>query len=432
MRTNLVSKNNGPNLFSHRLTLTGMALLLIAVATTPLIAAESEPFNWQEASGALDSLPFSHRYKDSIYQAFSIKYPSPSLRSLGDQSFTSGETLVYDIGWGLFKAGYVLLTATPDTAHHAIRLGGKAISRGFVSTFYRTRDYMLSTIDARGFYPIFFEQHLREGKHFKADHWTLFDHEHDSVYIHEGKLKTLPIPKFTNDFLSIFYYIRSLSFSPGDTFSLPICVDKKVRTINFTCTIHDTVEAVGRIIPCLVIQPRISSDNGAFNRKSSLEVWVSDDSRKIPVKIKSKISLGSITAKLIYDSGPLVRPGTTGSPAKISRRDSARMPVDSPVSGESAKKTGTGLGRDSMKSGDSNAPLLGYKRDSTPLKDLPGQIDSTINKHPVKDDGEGDGNVQHRAAPVTDTGTGSLRLSRMDGNGTPVADIFGPVPVPPH
>ena len=275
--------------------------------------------NWQEAARFVDTLKFNKTFIDSVKGAFNVVFPASPLRSVPEQSFARGEVLVYDIGWGPFRAGYVVLTAEPDDATRTIRLNGKALSRGIVSTFYRMRDNVVSTVDADGLYPLFFEEHLREGKRYKADNWILFDHLRDSAHINDSKLPAMSSSKFTNDYLSIFYYLRSRTFGPGDTFSLPICVDKKLRTINFFCKGRDTMDINGKAIACLDILPRISDDKGTFNKKNGFEIWLTDDAIKMPIKIKSKIKLGSINARLIFAFRPKRQPVQ----AALHRRDSA-------------------------------------------------------------------------------------------------------------
>jgi hypothetical protein len=322
-------------------------LVIFAVPKAGWCGEEEADLNWQQASRFVDTLPFKKSIIDSIKKSYQVVFPASPLRKVPDQSFSLGEILVYDVGWGPFKAGYVVLTAEPDGATRTIRLDGKALSRGFVSTFYRMRDNVVSTVDADGLYPLFFEQHLREGKHFKADTWILFDHLRDSVHIKDGQLKNLGAARFTNDYLSIFYYLRSLTFGPGDTFSLPICVDKRLRSINFWCKSRDTIEMEGKAIPCLRIVPRISDDKGTFNKKNGFEVWLSDDAVKMPVKIKSKISLGSINAKLVYAFRPL-RPSL---PAVVRRRDSAHGADTAPL--RSVRKHDSSRSAETLKAPDS-------------------------------------------------------------------------------
>jgi hypothetical protein len=309
----------------YRAAFFSFLLLPFAAGFFEAYAAEDGE-NWQEAARFVDTLQFHKPFIDSVKAAFGVEFPAAPMRQVAEQSFSRGETLVYDIGWGPFKAGYVVLTTEPDDASRTLRICGKALSRGFVSTFYRMRDNVISTVDAAGLYPLFFEQHLREGKHYKADTWILFDHERGEVHINDGKQLSMSAPKFTNDYLSIFYFLRSRTFGPGDTVTLPICVDKKLRTISCICKGRDTVDMDDKRIPCLDILPRISDDKGTFNKKNGFEVWLSDDAIKMPIKIKSKISLGSITARLIYAS----RPARRVSPPMARRRDSARAADSSP------------------------------------------------------------------------------------------------------
>ncbi len=303
------------------------AALLVNCAAAPAGTCNDGDGSWQEAARSVDTLKYAKTFIDSVKGAYCVAFPASPLRTVAEQSFARGEILVYDVGWGPFKAGYVVLTAEPDDATRTIKLDGKALSRGFVSTFYRMRDNVVSTVDADGLYPLFFEQHLREGKRYKADTWILYDHFRDSVHIKDGKLTALHASKFTNDYLSIFYRLRSMTFGPGDTFSLPICVDKKLRTITIFCKGRDTVAMDGRAIPCLDILPRISDDKGAFNKKNGFEVWLSDDAIKMPVKMKSRITLGSINARLIY----AFRPALRTEPATVRPRDAVHA-ADTPQS----------------------------------------------------------------------------------------------------
>lgn len=311
-------------------------ICLLAMASPLLFAGDSEEnYRWDEAVKFVDSLPFSAQVVDSLKRNFGVSFPVVPLRTVPNQDAFRAETLVYDIGWGPFKAGYVVLTAAPDTASHTIKLGGKGLSNGFVTNFYRMRDYVISTIDARGLYPLFFEQHLREGKRYQRDGWILFDHQKDTIYVKERKIQTLESPAFVNDYLSLLYLVRTKNFGPGDTFSLPLYADGKVRFISIACKARQTINLDGAKINTLLVEPKLVGDKGAFNKKGSLDIWLTDDKAKIPIQIKSKISIGAITAKLLYSNKPIFSSApvsNSGDAAKTStgatnKLDSAPNPV---------------------------------------------------------------------------------------------------------
>ena len=331
-------------------------LLMLFAAFRTVDAAAEENFRWDEAAKFVDTLPYKPAFVDSLKNAYRITRPPAPLRTIMKQGFSEGEILVYDIGWGPFKAGYVILTATPDAASRTIRLGGKALSNGFVSTFYRMRDYVLSTIDDAGLYPLLFEQHLREGKRYRSDGWILYDNARCSLYVKERNVKMMSTPPFVNDYLSVLYLVRSKKFGPGDTFSLPLYADSKVHSIFFLCKERQSVRLNDRNVPCLVMRPRLVGDKGAFNKKDLLEVWLTDDDSKMPIQIKSKINIGSITARLIH-SGKL----TVKSTAAPKPPDTAKT-RDTAARSETSSTRDTSLGADSAKV--SNPPATG---DTSPI-----------------------------------------------------------------
>jgi hypothetical protein len=47
----------------------------------------------------------------------------------------------------------------------------------------------------------------------------------------------------------------------------------------------------------VVVEPVLKSE-GVFKSKGSIHVWLTDDGRRIPVLVKSKIPIGSISVSL--------------------------------------------------------------------------------------------------------------------------------------
>jgi len=48
---------------------------------------------------------------------------------------------------------------------------------------------------------------------------------------------------------------------------------------------------------CILVEPVLKSE-GVFKSKGSIYVWVTDDDRRIPVLVKSKVPVGSISVSL--------------------------------------------------------------------------------------------------------------------------------------
>jgi hypothetical protein len=162
------------------------------------------------------------------------------------------------------------------------------------------RDYLLSTVDADGLYPLFFEQHLREGKKYKADRWMLFDKNAGKIHVKEKKFKTIETTEFVYDYLSMLYYVRAMKTAPGDTFTLKTYTDSKILPIFINCTERTVIKVDAGTFSCIRLEPKLAGDGKTFNKKDKLEVFISEDQNRLPVLIRSKIKFGSITAKLIW------------------------------------------------------------------------------------------------------------------------------------
>lgn len=263
---------------------------------------DEEDIRWQETALELDNLPFTQNFIDSLRKVHEITPHIESMRSLSKTIPCAAETLVYEVQWGPFRAGYLVLTVEPVQQNRTIKLGGKALSSNFISAFYKMRDYVISTVDSEGLYPLFFEQHIREGKKYKADRWILYDHQAKRAVIKEKQLKTLDAPPFLHDYLSLLYHVRSMKTEPGDTFSLDIYMHKKVYPLWFRCKESKEIKVDCGTFQCTLVEPKLVGEDGAFNRKDRIEVWISNDERRMPIQIKSKIKFGVISAKLIYFS----------------------------------------------------------------------------------------------------------------------------------
>jgi hypothetical protein len=49
---------------------------------------------------------------------------------------------------------------------------------------------------------------------------------------------------------------------------------------------------------CVVVEPILQTP-GIFEQKGSLTVWLTDDEKKMPVLMKSKVVVGSIVTELV-------------------------------------------------------------------------------------------------------------------------------------
>lgn len=169
-----------------------------------------------------------------------------------------------------------------------------AYSTGIVGQIYPVNDVIESFMDVDSFYSLQFRKKVSEGGY--KDHFTItFDQKK-----HRAKRKDVfdveTYPR-VQDILSAFYYVRTLEFEPGDTIPLPYHDNGGNYPILVVVHRYETVEVPAGRFDCIVIEPIIKAE-GLFKRKGKMYVWLTNDVRKMPVKMESKIPIGSIQTLL--------------------------------------------------------------------------------------------------------------------------------------
>jgi hypothetical protein len=225
-------------------------------------------------------------------------------RKLVNRAFGVGERLVFDVGFGFIIAGEAVMEI-PDYDYYngrkCYRIQFRVNSLPFFSTFYRVDDRYLSLMDVEGLFPWRFEQRLREGG-YKRDFSAEFDHSNRVARTSEG---IYSVPQYVHDVVSAFYFTRTLDFTgfrPGQRIQLQNFYKDSTYQLDVKFRGKQTVEVPAGKFHCIVVEPLVK-EGGLFKSEGSILLWLTDDERKIPVKVMSKIIIGSITAELREYSG---------------------------------------------------------------------------------------------------------------------------------
>ena len=220
-------------------------------------------------------------------------------RVVPNRAFGVGERLEFSVGYGVIKAG----TAVMEIAD-IVKLNGKkcyhivstARSNKFFSVFFKVDDKVESFMDVYGLYSWRYDKHLREGK-FRADVSMVFDQENHLAIYNEGK-DTFEVAEYAQDVLSAFYFVRTQKLSVGKSIFVANHTDKKNYPLEVKVLRKERVKVQAGEFDCLVVEPILQTP-GIFEHKGSLTVWLTDDEVKMPVLMKSKVVIGSISTELI-------------------------------------------------------------------------------------------------------------------------------------
>ncbi len=217
-------------------------------------------------------------------------------REIDNVAFGVGELLSFDINYGFINAG----TATMEVgklieyeSRPCYQITSRANSNKFFSSFYKVEDRIETIVDAVGIFPWRFEKHLREGG-YKADRLSVFDQKNRRVI--DGK-DTTAVEPYCQDALSVLYLIRTAKLTVGESVFAHNFVDGKKVNLEVKVLKKEKVTVGAGTFDCLVVEP-LTSSVGVFKNEGTLKVWLTDDRLRLPVLMKSKILVGSISAEL--------------------------------------------------------------------------------------------------------------------------------------
>ncbi len=216
------------------------------------------------------------------------------------------ENLKFEISWGPVNVGEASLEVAQKvsfagkTAYHII---SRARSNSFCDAFYKVRDLNESWMDATNLSSLGYSKNLREG-HFFRDEWVFFNHDTHSFLAKtvsktgSVSYSTGPIISHIQDILSSLYYLRSQTLTPGKNVFVNVNTKKNwpllVRVLR-----KEKITVPAGTFDTVLVEPLVRK-HGIFVQKGrKLQVWLTDDAKKIPVQMQVDILFGHVNAVLV-------------------------------------------------------------------------------------------------------------------------------------
>ncbi len=220
------------------------------------------------------------------------------------KSFAPGERLHYKIKWGLFPVGRATLeVALPEEVNGTLcdKFVLTVRTNDFADTFYKIRTQAESYVVPNFSRSLLYKKRQQEGK-TDRDVVVRFDYDRKmAFYFNHGKLeREIPIRNSTFDPLAIAYLFRLGEAKPGQKRTLPACDGRLVQGVEVTVKAKEIVRVPAGKFEAFEASPALKNLRGVFKKspKGILRVWYSADARRIPVKMSSKVVVGSFTARL--------------------------------------------------------------------------------------------------------------------------------------
>lgn len=230
-----------------------------------------------------------------------------------NQSFAAGEKLTYSISWSdIVKAGIAVMEVSEGTGpdgRRALKYVSRTHSVGLVEKFYPVRDTVESLVDADDLSSLQFVLRESHGKR-QRERDMLFDRAKETVTVsvNHGAPETFSVPVRVQDALSSLYYVRARKdLTVGQSVLVDVHDNDKTWSVEIQTLGKERIETPAGSFDTVKVKTYPKYE-GVFMNKGEIYIWLTDDARRIPVKMQSIISIGSIMATLLEIQGRQDKP----------------------------------------------------------------------------------------------------------------------------
>jgi hypothetical protein len=234
-------------------------------------------------------------------------------------SFPVGERMEYSVTWeGLRLGAGSLMVEAIDTLRErqAYRV---ALEMAGGPPFYRVEDRIVSWIQPDPFAALQFVQKQKEGS-YRRDRriemdvergtYTRYDLKEGS-YVANPAETAVPMPEGALDEISYLFFARLLPLEIGKKYEFERYFKEDGNPATVEVLRREEIRVPAGRFQTVVLRPEIRTD-GLFGEGGEAEVYITDDERRIPVRLTTSLSVGSgnlfLTAYESGDGGALIDP----------------------------------------------------------------------------------------------------------------------------
>ena len=218
----------------------------------------------------------------------------PAAAAVRPLAFGIGETMVYDVKFGLFNVG----TARMEVVGLDTMRGRKVwhtkleITGGIPG--YRVHDVLESWIDVETFNSLRHRQETVEGKRERTKIYDIYPER--GVYREQGKgeFPTVASPLDEGAFI---FFVRNQPLEIGKQYDFPRYFIPDRNPVTVVASRKESLTVPAGTLQTIVIKPIIKS-KGVFSKNGRAEIWFTDDERRLMVRMETHVVFGTISLQL--------------------------------------------------------------------------------------------------------------------------------------
>jgi hypothetical protein len=226
------------------------------------------------------------------------------LRSEAAVPFKAGERLVYDVSWSsVLVAGTATATvvekkpSSNSTAYYIVAEGRPLPILAKLYTLYYKMDTLVDSftlLSQRGsLYSEAGAAHQLDSMRFdRAARRAFYERRHETTANAD-----FPVPANTQDGLAVLYALRTRSFRAGEGFTTPVADSGALYTVKVDVGAPAQVKVPLGEFAAWNLKAGITDAQGQPVWKN-IAVWISNDARRLPVKLQAELPVGQFALAL--------------------------------------------------------------------------------------------------------------------------------------
>ncbi|MGH7616568.1 MAG: DUF3108 domain-containing protein [Gemmatimonadaceae bacterium] len=204
--------------------------------------------------------------------------------------FAAGERLEYRVSFGAMHVGLGrMVLVGHDTARGQPVLRASFVIAGGVWPL-TVHDSMTSWFDSLAVASVRFTQDLHELRRHATKFYSIFPDR--QTYAPRGEAERPTVPEPLDD-VSFVYLARTLPLEPGQCYELRRYFKPDGNPVVIRVVKRESITVPAGTFNTILVRPEITT-SAIFSKNGHAELWLSDDSLHVPVRLEVGLPFGSI------------------------------------------------------------------------------------------------------------------------------------------
>src|SRR5262245_20944660 len=207
--------------------------------------------------------------------------------------FGAGERIAMRITYAHILAGraVVSVASSDRDGRPTLEFVAEARSEGLVSWFFRVNDRTAATWDPATGCSLAIDKRLLEGRHSRTQSVRI-DPASGIADVEDASIspKRFDVPRCVLDVLSALFVARARGVPEKGEIALPIFDNGRAYSLGIRHVGRERLDLpppLGKSVPTVIVEPLLLEGTGLFVKKGRLTIWLTDDARRIPVRMRS-------------------------------------------------------------------------------------------------------------------------------------------------